>query len=353
MSALTGLWERVEFSEPLYLLLALLAGPVFWLAYRSGGRIVFSSFRLLPSRAASLRARLAWIPALLLALATAAMSVALAGPRVLAGQDDIRREGIAIMMVVDTSGSMAALDLSEPTPSGVRERTRLDAVKEVFEQFVQGGGGLPGRPDDLIGIVSFAGFADTRCPLTLNHGSLVSIARDLALVTDRAEDGTAMGDGLALAVERLRQTKATSRVAILLTDGVSNAGVETPTAAAELAYNQGIKVYTVGAGTNGLAPVRLVDPWTGQSELRRVPVEIDEETLEAVAERTGGQYFRATDASGLRQVYQQIDQLERTEISEQRLAEYSEYYLYALGLAMILAALSWLLGATVFRRLPC
>lgn len=346
---LSSFFGDVEFQEPWFLLAALSALPIFWLSRRSGGRMLFSSFRLLPARSASWRTRLAWLPDALLALAAVGLAVALAGPRIQSGQSRINREGIAIMMVVDTSGSMRALDLSE----GDKERTRLEAVKDVFIQFVQGGDGLPGRPNDSIGIVAFARYADTRCPLTLNHGSVVTIARDLELVSDRNEDGTGIGDGLSLAVERLRESKSKSKVAILLTDGVNNAGEESPMAAAELAKTLGIKVYTVGAGTNGLAPVRVDDPFTGQSVLMRQPVEIDEETLKAIADHTGGQYFRATDAEGLRQVYQAIDRLERSKISEQRLAEYREYYRHVLAIALLLACLGWLAGATVFRRLPC
>lgn len=346
---MSGLIGHIELHQPWFLLLGLLALPMFLLARRSTGKVVFSSFRLLPARATSWRTRLAWLPDAGLALAALAMSVALAGPRVQRGETQIKREGIAIMMVMDTSGSMRALDLSE----GDEERTRLEAVKQVFESFVEGGENLAGRPNDSIGIVTFAGFADTRCPLTLNHGSLLTIARDLEITSDRAEDGTAIGDGLGLAVERLREAKARSKVAILLTDGVNNAGTESPMAAAELARSVGVKVYTIGAGTNGLAPVRVPDPFTGQSVLRPMPVEIDEATLEAIADRTGGQYFRATDAEALRRVYAQIDQMERTKISERRLREYDEYYRHVMGFALALMALAWLGRATIFRRLPC
>ncbi|MEM9489689.1 MAG: VWA domain-containing protein, partial [Myxococcota bacterium] len=322
--------------------------PILWLAVKPSGRVLFSSFRLLPRAASSWRTRLAWVPDAALALAAMAMALALAGPRVQEGESRLKREGISIMMVVDTSSSMRALDLSDNR----EERTRLDVVKDVFIQFVAGGGGLSGRPDDSIGIVSFARYADTRCPLTLNHGSVVQIARDLEIVQFRAEDGTAIGDGLALAVERLREAKTKSKVAILLTDGVNNSGEEAPLAAADLAAKLGIKVYTIGAGSNRGGYQRSQGS-LGFSILTAAEARLDEETLKAIAERTGGQYFRAGDAEGLVDVYRRIDQLERTEISEQRLAEYEEYYIYALALALILACLGWLLRASVFRRLPC
>jgi len=225
-------------------------------------------------------------------------------------------------------------------------------VKSVFREFVHGTDTLAGRPDDQIGVISFAGFADTRCPLTLDHEILMQVADSLAIVTARREDGTAVGDGLGLAVERLRASKAKSRIIILLTDGVNNRGEETPLAAADLAATEGIKVYTIGAGSQGFARVRVPDPFTGRPTLQQVEVQIDEKTLEAIAKRTGGRYFRATNAEGLRNVYGEIDKLERTKIGEERFREYTEYYRHVTALALLLAALAWLMMATVLRRLP-
>lgn len=338
----------IEFREPLLLLAALLAIPVFLLARRAPGRVVFSSFRVLPAHSGSWRARLAWVPDVLLATGVIALAISLAGPRIGERFSRVEKDGIAIMMVVDISGSMQALDLSTQD----RERTRLQAVQDVFEAFVLGGDGLPGRPDDAIGLVSFAGYADTACPLTLDHENLAAIARNLEIVRDRAEDGTAIGDALGLAVERLRESKARSRIAVLLTDGVNNAGVERPTAAAELARTLGVKVYTIGAGTTGLAPVRVTDPFTGQSVLRRFRVAIDEETLMDIAQRTGGQYFHAEDAEALVAVYEQIDRLERTRLTEQRSRQYQELFGVPLALGLLLASLGWLTRSTVFARLP-
>lgn len=338
----------LEFREPLLLLLAILAVPVYLLGRRAPGRVVFSSLALLPRRGASLRSRLAWLPDAAVALALVALVVAAAGPRVGERFSRIHREGIAIMMVVDVSGSMQALDLSTED----RERTRLEAVQDVFEAFVLGGGGLPGRRDDAIGLVRFAGYADTAAPLTLDHENLAAAARNLTIVRDRAEDGTAIGDALGLAVERLRGSAASSRIVLLLTDGVHNAGVETPGAAAELARSMGIKVYTIGAGTTGLAPVRVEDPRTGRTVLRAVSVEVDETVLADVAERTGGQFFRAGDADALADVYGEIDRLERTRISEERFRQYEELFAVPLALGLALAALGWLTRVAVFARLP-
>lgn len=342
------LFGPLEFREPDYLYLCLLALLVIALAFAPSGRVIFSSLRLLPKHGHSFRTRLLWLPPALLAASTILLSIALAGPRMPDRSQRIEREGIAIMMAVDISSSMKALDLSE----GGNERTRLDAVKSVFMEFVLGKGDQKGRPDDAIGIVSFAGFADTRCPLTLDHNILAQIAEDVQIVDERREDGTAVGDGLGLAVERLRASKAKSRVVILLTDGVNNRGEETPLAAAELAATEGIKVYTIGAGSKGMAPVRVQDPFTGREILQQVEVEIDEESLQAIAERTGGRYFRATDASGLREVYKAIDGLERTKLSEEQFREFTEYYAEFTAMALLLAALAWLLMATTLRRLP-
>lgn len=337
----------LELREPIFLLLALVALPVFALSRRAPGRVVFSSVRALPA-VRSWRVRFSVVPDALLALAVVALSIGLAGPRSGDRSTRIMREGIAILMALDVSGSMAALDLSTRD----EERTRLDAVKKVSEQFVVGGGGLRGRPDDQIGIVTFARYADTRCPLTLDRSSFREVARGLRIVTERSEDGTAIGDGLALAVERLRAARSRSKVLILLTDGVNNAGDLDPVAAAKAAQEAGVKVYTIGAGTNGVATVRMTDPFTGQSVLRPMAVEIDEKLLEEIATTTGGRYFRATDAEALRLIYEQIDRLERTEVSEDRFLRYHEYYGWAVGGALAMISVALVLRATWLRRLP-
>ncbi len=337
----------IEFREPLLLLLALLAIPVFMLARRTPGRLVFSSLKILPDEAGGWRRRLAWVPDAVLCLALIALVVALAGPRMGERFSRIHREGVAIMMVVDVSSSMRALDLS----TAARERTRLEAVQDVFEAFVLGDGDMPGRPDDAIGLVSFAGFADTAVPLTLDHNNLTAVARNLDTVTDRGEDGTAIGDALALAVERLRESTAQSRIAVVLTDGVNNTGVESPAAAAELARSIGVKVYTIGAGTTGLAPVRVEDRF-GRTVLRSMRVEVDEAVLRRIAEVGGGRFFRAEDAEGLERVYAEIDRLERTRITEDRFRQYDEMFALPLALALALLAVGWLSRGALFARLP-
>jgi len=246
---------RWELRDPLFLALALLAPLLYWLAARPPAALTYSSLQLVDRGPRTWRTRLAGLPALLLAAAVLMLAVALAGPRSGDASTRVRREGIAIAIAVDRSGSMRARDF-------VRDDTsvsRLDVVKSVFRRFVSDAGGRSGRPNDLVGLVAFARYADGLCPLTLDHGNLVSILDEVDLPTDPEEDGTAVGEGLALAVERLRRHE-TSRVAILLTDGVSNAGDIDPLQAAELAAQHGVKVYAIGAGWSDYAPVPVELP---------------------------------------------------------------------------------------------
>ncbi len=336
----------VELARPGVLFALLLAAPALWWSSRGAGRVLFSSLRALPAGGRTWRTQLAWLPDALMALAVASLVIALAGPRAGDRNARIRREGIAVMMAVDISGSMCALDLSQRR----RELTRLDAVKQVFEQFVLGGGGLDGRADDAIGLVAFAKYAETRSPLTLDHGNLAAAARQLDFAPEE-EDGTALGAGLQLAIERLREFDARSKVAILLTDGKSNVHEISEDSAIDDAVKAGIKVYTIGAGTKGLAPIRR-ECRDSQSPLVQIEVSIDEATLRKIADRTGGQYFRATDQASLRQIYAQIDRLERTAFEEERFTEYHQYYGWFVAIAMGLVVAALLLRGSVLRRLP-
>jgi len=337
-----------EFSDPLLLFFALLAPLVYLQASRLPSVVHYSSLRLVESSKRSLRSRLVWLPAGLMALATVALSIALAGPRTGNAVSEVKREGIAIGMVVDRSGSMEARDFVR----GDTSTSRLDVVKRIFHDFVLGGGGFgEGRSDDLIGLVTFARYADGLCPLTMDHGSLIAILDQVETPIDQREDGTAVGEGLALAVERLRRQEVASKIVILLTDGVNNAGEIEPLQAAELAAQYGIKVYTIGAGYTGFAPypVRRAD---GRTSLQRVPVEIDEVTLQQIAQRSGGRYFHATNEEGLREVIEEIGRLERSEVSEIRYLEYEVHFAPFVGVALVLVTLAALLSSTWLRRLP-
>jgi len=337
------------FGDPWFLTLLLLAPLIFLLASRPSSLLAFSSTTLVTQTARSWRQRLATLPALLLAMAFTLLVIAAARPRMPQEETRVSRDGIAIMMVVDLSSSMDARDMVEQD----RSINRLDVVKNVFSDFVLGSERTAGqgRPDDLVGMVTFARYADSVCPLTLDHGNLISIVSDLEIVQRPEEDGTALGDGLGLAVERLRRSTAKSRVAILLTDGVANAGVIEPLKAAELAASNDIKVYSIGVGTEGMAPVPAVDLF-GRTRLMPQPVRIDEKTLRQIAEQTDGKYFRAVDQDALSSIYREIDELETTEVTEVKYLQYTEHFPYFVAPALCLIATALVLNASYFRKLP-
>jgi len=341
-------WFHVEPTHPWLILVVLLAIPAYLLARMSAGRVVFSSLGALPLGGHTWRTRLSWLPDALIALAVVALAIALTGPRAGERSARIRREGIAVMMAIDVSGSMRALDLSEKN----RELTRLAAVEQSFERFVLGGGsgGLRGRPDDAIGLVAFASYAETRSPLTLDHGNLVAAARQLTFARNE-ESQTAIGAGLELAIQRLADFKARSKIAILLTDGESNVHDIDEDTAIDDAVKAGVKVYTIGAGTKGLAPIR-VPRADGSSELMQTEVSIDEALLRRIADRTHGQYFRATDHAGLVKIYEAIDKLERTVLEDNRFTEYRELYGRFVVAAIALVLVAFMLRGSALRRLP-
>ncbi len=338
----------LELSDPWFLLAGLLAPFVFFQVDRRRANVAFSSLSLVEGGRRARRGGRGGRPAQHRPVAPPARAVALAGPRTGNAVSQVEREGIAIAVVVDRSGSMEARDFVR----GDTSTSRLDVVKRIFKDFVQGGGKFgDGRPDDLIGIVAFARYADGLCPLTLDHGSVLAILDELATPEDASEDGTAIGDGLALAVERLRRQETASKVAILLTDGVQNAGDIEPREAAELAARFGIRVYTIGAGYTGFAPfpVRRMD---GRVSLQRMPVEIDETTLRQIAETSGGRYFHATDEAGLREVVEEIGRLERSKVAELRYLEYDYHYRPFVAAALAATMLALLLASSWLRRLP-
>ena len=336
-----------ELRDPIFLTAGLLVPVVYMLARRLPSSLTYSSLALPDAAPQSLRVRFSVMPAVLFALAAACLTFALAGPRTGDATTKVKREGIAIMLVVDRSGSMDARDFVE----GDYSVSRLDAVKGALREFVLGGNGGAGRPDDLVGIVAFGTYADGVSPLTLDHGNLMAVVEELVVAREQAEAATAIGEGLALGVERLRAHPAQSKVIVLLTDGVNNAGEIEPLQAAELAAGLDIKVYTVGAGSTGIAPMpyRTVD---GRAVLRPTTVEIDEATLARIAERTGGRYFNVRDAEGLSETYSEIDRLERTEVTETRYLQYREHYPVFVVLALILIVAASLAAGTVLRCLP-
>lgn len=267
------------------------------------------------------------------------MVIALSRPQSMLQESFAETEGVDIVLAVDVSTTMLAEDLE----SGVTRKSRVDAVKDVVKEFINN------RSDDRIGIVAFAARAYTVAPLTLDHGWLL---KNLDRVkVGLIEDGTAIGSGMSTALNRLKDTKAKSKVVILLTDGRNNAGKISPLTAAEAAAALNIKVYTIGAGTKGLAPYPARDMF-GNKVYQQVKIEIDEELLKQIAERTHAKYFRATDARSLRDIYMEIDRLEKSHIEEKGYVEYRElFHLFLIpGLALLL--LEALLTNTVLRRIP-
>jgi Ca-activated chloride channel homolog len=265
--------------------------------------------------------------------------LALARPRFGKGSTDIEASGIDIVITLDVSGSMEAQDFKLAGKS----MNRLEVVKSVVAKFVGQ------RPNDKLGMVAFAGRPYLVSPLTLDHEFLGKRLADVKM--GQVEDGTAIGSAIASSVDHLRKSTAKSRIVILLTDGVNNAGAVNPLTAAEAAKALGIKVYTIGAGSRGDAPVPVQDAF-GRTRMQMVKVEIDEEMLQKVAEATGGQAYRATDTDSLEKIYDSINQLEKTTRKLKKYQQYDELFLWFLvpGLCFLLVEL--VLSQTRFRRLP-
>lgn len=272
-------------------------------------------------------------------LAFAFLIVAFARPRHGKGSTDIEASGIDIVLALDVSGSMEAMDFElEGKPVN-----RLEVVKNVVGKFVGQ------RPNDRIGIVAFAGRPYLVSPLTLDQEFLAK--RVAGVKMGQVEDGTAIGSAIASAVSHLRDSTAKSRIVILLTDGVNNAGAVNPLTAAEAAKALGIKIYTIGAGTRGDAPVPVQDAF-GRTHLRTMKVEIDEKMLADVSTATGGQSFRATDTDSLEKIYESINTLEKTTRKLKKYQQYDELYLWFLVPGLCLMLLELVLSQTRFRRLP-
>ena len=352
----------MQFDAPwsFLLLMVIFLVLVLYLRARGGGSLRFSSVDHARRVRRSFRQRWVRLPLLLRILVLILLTVALARPQ--EGREQVRdvSKGVAIEMVVDRSGSMDA-----EMEFGGEQLNRLEVVKRVFAEFVTGrGGDLPGRPNDMIGMISFARYADTVCPLTLAHGALDEFINHLQLVTQRDEDGTAIGDGIALAAARLKTAEETigrqtdqkdkdfeikSKIIILLTDGQNNAGKRSPAEAAALAKKWGIKIYTIGVG--GEEGVMRQQSLFG-SFLVRLGEGVDKKTLQNLAETTGGIFRLAEDADSLRAVYREIDSLERSEVESIRYLDYRERFQPFLLVALGLLLVEIILNNTVFRKIP-
>jgi Ca-activated chloride channel homolog len=336
-----------RFASPYFFFLFLPLGLAAWFLFRKRARqgLVFAPLARVPVRHALWRkaARLL-CPALFL-VGMALTIVALARPQTVFSRVRHATDAIAIEMAVDISGSMQALDFSTQDTL----RSRLDVVKETFAAFVKE------RPDDLIGLVTFGGYAATRTPLTLDHDALqltlkaVEIPKNVydsnGRILNTEELMTAIGDGLATATARVQPSEVKSKIVVLLTDGESNTGMIKPDEAAKAAKALGIRVYTIGVGTTGRAPFIARDMF-GRNVIQYAEVAIDEDLLRSVAKTTGGRYFNVRDPKGLKQALADINRLERTKVDRQVYEQYSELFPYWLvpGAALIVLAISLNMG---------
>jgi len=326
-----------RFEDPWVLILLVVVPLTYWFrgrGERRTGALRFSALDTVCQTGAGVLTWLPRVPAVLGAVGVISVIVALARPQTGITSETVLTEGVDIIMAMDVSSSMLAEDL---------EPNRLTASKVVAANFVAG------RRNDRIGLVAFAGAAFTQAPLTLDYSVVQSLMGELEVGI--IEDGTAVGMGLATAVKRLQASDAESKVIILLTDGRSNRGEVGPVTAARMAQALGVRVYTIGVGTRGTAPVPVADPLLG-TRMATMRVDIDEPTLQEIAELTGGQYFRATDNESLAAIYEEIDGLERTEIEVENFTQYAERFPVVLALGLFLLLMEVGLSQTVLRKLP-
>src|SRR5471030_351275 len=318
----------LRFLQPEWFWLLALLPMVMLLRGRRGpiAAIEYSDVSLARQVAGVTRSRIAWFAWLLPILAGALMIVGLARPQRAHSRTEVSANGIDIVLGVDVSGSMQALDFQ----TNHQRVNRIEVVKSVVSKFIDE------RPDDRIGLIAFAGAPYLVSPITLNHDWLQQNLERVAV--GGVEDGTAIGSAIAASVNRLRLTPAKSKVVILLTDGVNNTGKISPLAAAEAARALGVKIYTIGVGVRGKAPVPVRDE-AGNTRLIMAEVDVDEKTLQTVADLTGGKFYRATDTDSLNKIYEQINRLETSAQTVQRFEHYEELYPWALVPALAILGL--------------
>ena len=328
----------MHFASPYYLWLLTLLVPMIgysvWRALQGGASIQISSVAGVVRAPRTVRYYLRHLPFVLRAAAFALLVVALARPQDIEQNVRSNTEGIDIMLAIDVSGSMLARDFKPD---------RITAAKEVAGSFIAD------RYGDRIGLVAFAGEAFTQSPLTTDQSTLQTLLARIR--SGLIEDGTAIGNGLATAINRLRESDAKSKVIILLTDGVNNRGEIAPMTAAEIAKAQGIRVYTIGVGTEGMAPYPAIDMF-GNLTFVNQKVEIDEKVLKAISDMTGGRYFRATDKDKLKAVYDEINQLEKSKVEVTEHISYHELFLVWALAALGLLLTEFLLSNLVLKRIP-
>jgi Ca-activated chloride channel family protein len=329
----------ISFANP-WLLLLLLFVPALIVWYIFKGKnarpeIRISTFAGFKNQRKSAVVRLIHLPFILRCLSIVLIVIALARPQTKLSWQDMKAEGIDIMMTMDLSPSMLARDLKP---------NRLEAAKEVATDFVSG------RPNDRIGLVIFSGEAFTQCPLTIDHSVLKTLLQ--AVEPDFLPEGTAIGLGLATAVNRLRESKSASKVVILITDGENNAGSVSPLTAAEIAQLYGIRVYTIGVGSRGVAYSPVYRYPNGQFAFDYAEVRIDEALLKQISSMTGAQYFRAANNEALAEIYKKIDEMEKTRFDSTEFRRRKEEFWPLAMLAVLFIALEWLLRNTLMRSIP-
>ena len=326
-----------RFANPEYLyLLLILPVLAYWYWRRRGkgsGNIRFSDIHVIKKVGKTAKQRLRHSLFLLRLIFISLLILAFARPQ---SGSETSTEGVDIILALDVSSSMLAEDF--------KPKNRLEAAKMVAEQFVNG------RQNDRLGLVIFAGESFTQCPLTIDYGVLLTMIEEIK-VADKDWDGTAIGMGIVNAVNRLRESKAKSKVIILLTDGVNNRGEVDPVTASNIAAALGVKIYTIGAGSRGTAMYPVDDPLLGKRFVP-MPVEIDEEVLKKIAQNTKARYFRATDTKKLSEIYNEIGELEKTKIEVKEFTQYEEYFHVFLISGLFCFLLELMLGSTLFRKLP-
>ena len=330
------------FAHPYFLLLLLLLPLLSWLKGRRGQppAFLYSAVRLVEGLTRARRSRAGAFLAVLRWLVLALFIIALAQPRLMKSATTVKASGVDIVAALDMSGSMISEDF---VVRGGRVN-RFNMARAVLKQFIDQ------RPNDRIGLVVFAAQAFIATPLTLDHDFLHENLDRLEIGTINA-DQTAIGDALTTALNRLRELKSKSKIVILMTDGQNNAGKVDPLTAMEAAQALGVKVYTIGIGTRGLAPMPGVDMF-GRKVYQMQPVDIDEDTLQKIADTTGGKYYRADNAERFRQIYAEIDKLEKTEAVINKFAQFDELFPWCVSFGLALLLVEVALGQTLFRRLP-
>lgn len=331
------MFSDVVFLYP-WVLFALLLVPILTFIYfyrirRNQASIKISDSKIFSQVGSSIRTRLFHLPFILKMLSLILLIIALARPQSYSTGTNVNTEGIDIAIVLDISGSMLAEDFKP---------NRLEAAKRITDKFIEG------RISDRIGLVIFSRVAFTQCPLTIDYSVLRNLLKDIR--SGMLEDGTAIGNAIANGVNRLKNSDSKSKVMILLTDGVNNAGEIDPLSASEIAKAYGIRIYSIGVGTRGEAPYPVQTPFGIRYQM--VPVEIDEVLLKKISENTGGQYFRATNNKALEEIYKKIDSMEKSKVEITSYRTAAELYSYLMLPAIILFLLDFILGRTIFRKLP-